>query len=268
MITVGESVVLGVVQGLTEFLPVSSSGHLAVMHRFLTPLSAEETLAVDVALHIGTLVAVVAYFWRDLWGMAQALAAPRHAGWRWTWIWLLGLATLPAAALGLPFKHLIAESFLSMVTVGTCFLATGTLLFLAGAVRGARRTEADVTVADAFTIGCFQAVALLPGVSRSGSTIAAALFRRIRSDVAARFSFLLGIPAVVGAEFGEAKILFALGPSARLPLGIGIVVSGLTGLVAIWALMRIVQEGRLHLFAYYLWTLGGLVLAGATFFGF
>ena len=266
MVTVGEAVVLGVVQGLTEFLPVSSSGHLAVTHRFMTPLPAHETAAIDVALHVGTLVAVVVFFWGDLWGMARALAAPRTGGWRWRWIWLLGLAMVPAAVVGLPFKSAIEASFVSMPLVGACFLVTGTLLFLASHVRGALRTEDDVAAKDAFFIGCFQALALLPGVSRSGSTIAAGLFRRLRSDVAARFSFLLGIPAIVGAEIGEARTLVALGPGAHAPLLAGIAASCLSGFVAIWGVLRIMQAKRLHYFAYYMWTLGVVVLVGTFVF--
>ncbi|MGH7893151.1 MAG: undecaprenyl-diphosphate phosphatase, partial [Candidatus Binatia bacterium] len=187
-------------------------------------------------------------------------------GWRWRWIWLLGLGTLPAAAVGLPMKHFIEESFGSMTTVGCCFLVTGTFLFLGSSVRGALRTEEELDATDALTIGAFQALALMPGVSRSGSTISAGLFRRLRTDVAARYSFLLGIPAIAGAELGEAKALLALGPGARTPLAVGIVVSGVTGFAAIWGLLRIVQARRLHYFAYYTWALGVLVLVGATFF--
>jgi undecaprenyl-diphosphatase len=267
MMTVGEACLLGLVQGVTEFLPVSSSGHLAVLHRFLSPLSPEQTAAIDVALHVGTLIAVIAYFWRDLFGMAAALFAPATSGWRFRWIWLLGLATVPAAVVGLTLKDRIVASFGSMETVGVCFLVTGTLLFLASAVRGADGDENDVGAGSAVVVGCFQAIALFPGVSRSGSTIAGGIFARIRPDVSARFSFLLGIPAIVGAEVSELSALSALGPDARVPVLAGVVVAAVSGVIAIWTVLRLVEAGRLHYFAYYTWALGVAVLVGTALFG-
>src|SRR5262245_32375247 len=175
MITVGESAVLGVVQGLTEFLPVSSDGHLALVHRFITPLPPEEILAVDVALHAGTLVAVIVYFWGDLWAMLMALGSPRTSGWRFRWIGLLALACVPVAVLALPFKAFVEQSFASTPTIGICFIITGTFLFLASAVRGALRTEEDVSPPDAVLIGTLQVLALMPGLSRSATTISGGL---------------------------------------------------------------------------------------------
>jgi undecaprenyl-diphosphatase len=267
MISVGEAVVLGALQGLTEFLPISSSGHLAVAHRFMTPLSAEDTLAVDVALHLGTLVAVVVYFWGDLWAMLRALGRPRTSGWRYRWIWLVGLATLPAVVLGLPLRGVIEESTVSMTRVGLELIFTGVLLYMASAVRGTTRDEGELDARDAVVMGFFQALALLPGVSRSGSTVAGGLFRRLRPDVAARFSFLMAIPAIAGAELVEVPKLADFGPQAHAPLLAGIVVAGATGFAAIWGLFRVMRAQRLHYFAYYTWALGALLVVGATFFG-
>ncbi len=263
MITVGEACLLGVVQGLTEFLPVSSDGHLALTQHFITPMPPREKLAVDVALHAGTLVALLLYFWADLWGMLRGVLAPRRAGYLRTWVGLLFIGTLPAL-IGLPLRGAIAQTYESLGFIGSGFLVTGTLLYLASAVRGALRDEASMGWRDALAIGCFQALALLPGVSRSGMTIGAGLFRRIRPEVAARFSFLLGIPAVAGALLVEGGDVAALGPDAYTPLACGIGLSLLTGLAAIWAMMRIVRGGRLHWFAYYCWTLGTVVLVGAV----
>jgi undecaprenyl-diphosphatase len=268
MISVGEACLLGAVQGLTEFLPVSSDGHLALTQQFLTPMPADQKLAIDVALHAGTLVALIIYFWGDLWGMARELVRPKRVGrpssWLRGWIWLLILGTIPAAIAGLATRDLVADTYDSLWMIGAGFLATGTLVFLATCVRGALRTEETLDRRDALTIGIFQVAALLPGVSRSGSTIAAALFRRIRPDVAARFSFLLGIPVVGGAVVLEAPKALALGPEAYTPLAAGIAVALVTGLLAIWTLMRAVASGKLHWFAYYTWALGLCVLVGAA----
>lgn len=266
MITVGEAVVLGLVQGLTELLPVSSSGHLAIAHRFVT-LAPEEALALDGALRLGTLGAVVAYFWADLWGMLRNVGSPRRGGWRFRWGWLLLLASVPALAIGIPFKHVIDESLLSMPTVGLGFVLSGAFLYLASAVRGALRREDSLANPDALVIGCFQVVALLPGISRAGMTIAGGIFRQLRGDVAVRFACLLAIPVAIGAELGESGALHAIGRAVQPPLLWGVVASALAGIAAIWILFRVIQAERLHYFAYYLWTLGALVLVGTTVFG-
>ncbi|MFN8544798.1 MAG: undecaprenyl-diphosphate phosphatase [Candidatus Binatia bacterium] len=263
MISIAQACFLGAVQGLTEFLPISSSGHLALVQHFQPGLSAEQKAAVDVALHAGTLVAVVAFFARDLWAMGASLLRPREDRVPRRWVWLLAAATVPAAAVGLPLHHEIEAAFDSMPLLGVCFLFTGVLLYLGSAVRGALRRERELALRDAITIGAFQALALLPGVSRSGATIVGGLFRRVAPDVAARFSFLLSIPAIVGALLVEGKTVRTLGPEAYGPVGIGIAVSGVTGFAAIWVLLRLVRQGRLHYFAYYAWMLGAVVLVGS-----
>ena len=262
MITVGQACMLGAVQGLTEFLPVSSDGHLALLHSFIAPLPSRETLAIDVALHAGTLAATLVYFRRDLLGMLNAV---RHGGadWRGRWILLIGLGSVPVALVGGLWRHQIERTFTSMTVVGVSFLATGTLLFLTRWAR-ASRGEADLGVRDALAIGCLQATALLPGVSRSGTTIAGGLFGGLRPDVAARFSFLLGIPAIIGAQLVELDTILSLDPASLRAVVAGTLVAAITGLLAIWALMRLVLSQRLHYFAFYLWPLGAFVLAAAA----
>jgi undecaprenyl-diphosphatase len=255
-----EACLLGVVQGLTEFLPVSSDGHLAVLQHFLTPMPAEQKLAVDVALHLGTLVALLVYYRDELVGMAAAMLG-RRGGYARTWIGLIILGTLPAAVAGLTLRDRIAATLDSLPAIGVFFLVTGTLLFLASAVTHPDRDEEALGVRDALLIGSFQATALLPGISRSGTTIAAGLFRRARADVAAKFSFLLGVPAIAGAIVVEGRSILALDPGARVPLAVGVVAAALTGFLAIALCLRLVRAARLHWFAYYCWAIGAAVLA-------
>jgi undecaprenyl-diphosphatase len=259
MITVGQACMLGAVQGLTEFLPVSSDGHLALLHSLIAPLPARETLAIDVALHAGTLAATLWYFRRDLLGMIGALVTREQHDWRWRWIGLLALGSVPVAIVGYSLRTAIEHTFTSMTVVGVNFIITGTLLFFTRLARTAR-TEADVSAGDALAIGCLQATALLPGISRSATTISGGLLRGLRPDVAARFSFLLGIPAVFGAQLLEMHAIGSLDAASRTAVLTGTAVAGVTGVAAIWALMRVMRSGRLYYFAYYLWPLGTLVL--------
>ena len=258
-----EAGLYGLVQGVAEFLPISSSGHLAVLHHVVHPLPAAETAAIDVALHAGTLVAVVTYFWRDLVAMLSTLLRGEPS-WERRWILLLGIGTLPAAALGLTGRDALVGSFTSMTTVGTCFLVTATMLWMAQRAAGRASRDADaVGVLDAAVIGTFQAVALLPGISRAGSTIAGGILRGVDRETSAKFSFLLGIPAIIGAVVSEADSLGTLGLADLWALGFGTVVAGLTGFVAIGLLMRLVRADRLHYFSLYLWPLGAMVLVAA-----
>lgn len=255
-LSVWEACLLGAVQGLTEFLPISSDGHLAVLQYFLTPMPADQKLAVTVALHFGTLAALLAYFARDLTELVRQVLDRGRAGYLRTWALLVVVGTVPAAVAGLTVKPWVEAALESLVVIGACFLFTGTLLFLASAAADVPRTEHDLGVADALVIGVFQALALLPGVSRSGTTIASAVLRRVRPDVATRFSFFLGIPAIAGALVLEGTEVAALAPENRLPLAAGVVVAGITGVAAIALLLRVVRTGKLHWFAYYCWALG------------
>ena len=261
-----DACLFGAVQGLTEFLPVSSDGHLAILQYFLTPLPAEQKLAITVALHFGTLAAVVVYFRRDLIEMVRQLLDPNRGGYLRSWAWMIVAGTIPAGILGLTLKSWVEAALDSLFVVGVCFLFTGLMLWLASRARDAVRTDADLELADALTIGTFQALALLPGVSRSGMTISSGVFlRRIRPDVATRFSFLLGIPAIVGALILEGKDVAALAPQMRLPLAVGVATAYLTGLAAIALLLRVVRTGKLQYFAYYCWTLGSVVAVAGLF---
>jgi undecaprenyl-diphosphatase len=230
-------------------------------------MPAAERLAFDVALHIGTLAAVVIYFRGDLLALAGGLVGRPAPPYARTWIWLLAVATVPVGLAGVFLKHHIETSYDSLPVIGICFIVTGSLLYLASAVRGAHRSAETLGMRDALVVGLFQVVALLPGVSRSGTTISGAMFRRIRPEIAARFSFLLAIPAIAGAVVVEGRPMLDLGPAMRVPMAVGILVALATGLAAIAVLLRAVVSGRLHWFGYYCWALGAIVLVGSLVAG-
>jgi len=245
--------VLGVVQGLTEFLPVSSSGHLVLGQRVLgiNPPG----LLLEAVLHLGTLVAVLILFRRDLVRLTRALFTRGQGR---TEIGRLGVATLPIVLFGLLLQPRIERAFSSMLLVGVCLLVTGGTLFLAD--RASRRAHREkVRLSDSLLICLAQAAALLPGISRSGATIATGMFRGIQGSEAARFSFLLAIPAILGA--GGYKLYHAVGAvSLNKGEGLGLLLGGLTagfvGALAIKGLLAIIARGRLKIFGIYCLAVG------------
>jgi undecaprenyl-diphosphatase len=257
-----QALLLGVVQGLAEFLPVSSSAHL-ILARALFGFDGDKFgLAFDVACHLGTLIAVLIYFRRDVARMVAAL--PRlfdatdpeaHL------IWLIVVGTIPALVAGLLFKHQI-EDHLRTPPVAAAMLAIGAvLLFVAERTGSKTRAEGSLTLAEAFLIGCAQAAALVPGVSRSGATITVALIIGLRRAEAARFIFLLAIPAILGAAASEGpKLLKAgLGDTASLFL-IGVVSSAIVGYVAVKYFIRYLASHSLDVFAWYRLALAATVV--------
>ncbi len=254
--------ILGALQGLTEFLPVSSSGHLAVLQKILNVQG--PVLFLDVMLHVGTLVAVLAVYTRDIRLVLSCMFA--RGGGKQPGAarlgWLAVLATVPVGVIGGLFHNQIEAAFTAIPLVGAMFLITGVLLF---AVRGKEgdRVEGDLTVRDAFIVGTYQAVALLPGISRSGATIASGLMRGIQRDLAVRFSFLMLIPAILGAMV--LKIADLPGESGGIGLGpvlLGTVTAAVVGYMGLKWLIRLTISGHLYLFAYYLWALGLVVIVG------
>lgn len=255
-----EAAVLGIVQGLTEFLPVSSSGHLVLGQRLLGVQ--EPSLLFDVAVHVGTLIAVLAVFRQDLWEMAQGLWQRGPEGRRGRrLIWLVAVGSVPTAIIGLVFKDHFEAMFSSTLTVGISLLITGSLLMVTGIVPVGRRGTERTGAGRALIIGIAQGTAITPGISRSGATIATALLLGVDRKLAALYSFLLSIPAILGAL---ALQLRDVGSSPASPWGIlvlGGAVAGVTGYAALRILLRVVQAGRLHWFAPYCWALGLAALA-------
>ena len=259
---VWEAVVLGIVQGATEFLPVSSSGHLVLLQRFFG--IEEGALLFDTALHGGTLVVVLFVLRHDIWNILRRLFQPLTL--------YLVIATIPAAVAALLFKRRIEEAFASASFLGFAFLVTSALLLLSEALyrRTEPRAREEMNLIDALLIGILQAVALIPGISRSGATISAALSRRLDRDFAARFSFLLSIPAILGAFVLQGKELLEAGAGQKAELGIGsigllpiaagVISAAVVAFFSLRLTLKIVREHSLLGFALYTGALGILVL--------
>jgi undecaprenyl-diphosphatase len=249
---------LGIIQGLTEFLPVSSSAHLILARAFFGWNSDQFGVAFDVACHVGTLVAVVIYFWPQVAAMLKAVPRlidlPRGSRDPSAWlIVLLAVATIPAVVVGLLFGHALEEG-LRTPEVAVITLAVVALAFFVVERTGAkRRDQGSLGVTDAFLIGCAQAAALVPGVSRSGSTIATAMALGMRRDEAARFVFLVGIPAILGAAAKEGAHFVRHGlPPGEGPLfAIGMVSSAVVGYFAVAFFIRYLSGHSLAVFAWY-----------------
>jgi len=269
-----QALLLGVVQGLTEFLPVSSSGHLVLVQKWLGEdfLAASNPVFFDLVLHFGTLVPIFWFYRAELRGILRSPSASptlREAGGLWAWLrgndsrWLATMVvvgSVPTAALGLGFEDLFEELFSSVRPVCVAFLVTACLLW---STRSDRRSTGELpvegavglTVVAALLIGTIQGVAIIPGISRSGSTIALALFLGLDRGLAARFSFLLSVPAILGALMitvaKDHRVLLE-GDIDALSLTCGFVVAAVVGYLALSLLVGIVKRGGLHRFVWYL----------------
>ena len=254
--------ILGVLQGLTEFLPVSSSGHL-VLGQSILGLK-EPELFFDVLLHVGTLAAVLIFYGKDLWrivrGWCASLAGGDSNKGAARTGWLLILGSVPAGLAGVFLGGLVEQMFASPKLAACALLATGGILCLGEPREGAGRGEAEMTAKDALIIGVFQAFAIIPGISRSGATIAAALMRGVAREQAARFSFLLSVPAIAGAFALKMKDLEGPLGEKLLPYAVGALAAAVVGAVALGWLIRLVRGGNLARFRYYCWGAGALAL--------
>ena len=266
------SFLLGLVQGVAEFLPVSSSGHLAIAQNLLGLEGAGSVPEFfDVLLHLGTLIAVFAAYWSDIRDMVVEFfrgigdlahhSTPTPVPPARRLILLIIVGTLPLFAV-LPIRKTVQGLGDNMYFVGAALIFTGFLLFLCDRVRRGRKTERSATWLDALLVGVGQAVATLPGVSRSGMTITAGCFVGYERRFAVRFSFLLSIPAVLGANILSIKDAVQAGiVGAEVPMYlVGVAVAAVTGYLCIRLLKYIADKGRFGAFAYYCWAAGVLTL--------
>ena len=253
-----EALLLGIVQGLSEFLPVSSSGHLVLGQALLGVQPGD--LVFEVIVHFGTLLAVLTALWGRIRGLATGCVRRDPASWRMVVLLLVG--TIPAGAIGFFFEDYLALAFQSPAAAAGCLVATGIVLWSTRFVTGRR---GEIGFGDALLIGLAQALAILPGISRSGMTICAGLWRGVDGREAASFSFLLSIPVILGATALKAAALIADPPDWNVvaPLLIGLVAAFVSGAVAIRWLFALLRGGRLDRFSYYCWAIGFTAL---TFF--
>lgn len=267
--TIAQSIILGVIQGLTEFLPISSSGHLVLVPAFLHwHIPSNEAFIFFVLVQIATLIGVIAYFWTDLVdifvGLIKSIflkearqAEDTHLG------WLIMIATLPAGIFGLLIKPIIEAAFSSSKAVGIFLIITALLLIGAERVAKPARVLKNLNWKDALIIGFFQAFAVFPGISRSGSTICGGMVRQLHRKDAAKFSFLLSIPIMLAAGLMESIDLFQTpNVSQLLPVFIpGFFAAAVTGYLSIRWLLSFLGRHRLDFFSVYLIIIGLITLA-------
>lgn len=264
-----QAIILGIVQGLSEFLPISSSAHLVLVPAILNwQIPADQVFPFDVLVQMGTLVAVILYFWKDLLRLASAFfnglktrkpfaeAESRLA-------WLLILATIPAGVIGLLLNDVVESVFQSPVISAIFLLVTAGILFLAEQFASQNKNLTKATWLDAVLIGLGQALAIFPGISRSGATISAGLMRGLDRPSAGRFSFLMSIPIMLAAGvLGVKDLMDVQNLSGFLPvLLIGFVTAGVVGYIAIRWLLKFIQTHSLKIFSLYCVLFAGVALA-------
>lgn len=271
---------MGVLQGIAEFLPISSSGHLALFQHFFGVENYEETqMFFTVLLHLGTLISVFVYYWKDIWemirefflllgdlfsrrgGRGQSVPPARRM------VLLIIVATLPLFLI-LPIKDRVEAAMGSVTFVSVALLLTGFILYFSDRMARGRKTERTATLADAVVVGFAQALGTLPGISRSGITISAGLLRGYDRVFAVRFSFLMSLPAVLGANILSLKDVMEAGSvdMALMPVYlVGTLVAAVVGYFAIRLVNLLSDKGKFGAFAYYCWGAGLLALIAGFF---
>ncbi len=267
-----QAIIIGIVQGLTEFLPVSSSAHLVFIPEIM---GVQSSLAFDTILHVGSLVAVIIYFWKDIIHMIKSFIYSIVDIFRGQFrkgirddqfkrlAWLVIIGTIPAGLAGVLFKDFFESLFSSIPAIGLFLIVTGFLLW--GSEKVSRkikdkRSLKDMSIKNSLIIGIFQALAIAPGISRSGATISAGLFLGLERELAARYSFLLSIIAILGAALVQAKDISSLIDVNAAVLIAGFLAAAISGYIAIKIVLKLIKERSLLIFAYYCWIVGVLAL--------
>ena len=270
------SIFMGFLQGVAEFLPISSSGHLALFQIFFGMENMEETqMFFTVLLHFGTLISVFVVYWRDIVDMIREFflgirdlaskrggSAPPPQNRRM--VMMIIVATLPLFAI-LPIKSKVDALFGNSIFVSCALIVTGFLLFFSDRIHVGRKTAKNATVVDALIVGCGQALATVPGLSRSGTTISVGMLRGFDRKFAVRFSFLMSLPAVLGATILELKDAVEAGvDGSMMPVYlVGVAVSAVVGYFAIRLVNLLADKGKFGKFSYYCWAVGlGSLIAG------
>ncbi|NMC13708.1 MAG: undecaprenyl-diphosphatase UppP [Chloroflexi bacterium] len=266
--TILQSIVLGIVQGLTEFLPISSSGHLVLVPLFLNwHIPLKEAFIFNVLVQIATLIGVIAYFWKDLIGIFGSFIMSLLGKESWqadnTRLgWLIIIATIPAGVLGLLIKNTVEAAFASPKAVGVFLIITALMLLIVERLTKQYASLNQLNWKDALIIGFFQALSIFPGISRSGSTICGGMIQHLPRKDAAKFSFLLSIPIMLAAGFMEIIDLFQT-PNVNqlLPVFLpGFFVAAITGYLSIRWLLTFLHQHKLNIFSFYLIIIGLITL--------
>lgn len=268
-----QAIILGLVQGLAEFLPISSSGHLALLQNFFG-ISGENVLPFTVMLHVGTLVSVFIIYWRDIVELVVELFATirdlftgkglrinssptRRLG------FMIIVATIPTAIIGLLFEDSFKSLYTSLAGIAFGLVFTGIILLVAERMGKGNRTVMDMKFRQAVFVGIMQGIAICPGVSRSGSTLFGSLLSGLERKLAVKYAFLISIPSILGSVVMEAPGAFAQGMDSSLagPMIVGVIISALSGIFAIKTMIRVVSNKRLIGFSIYVWLVAVAVLA-------
>jgi len=256
-----QAIILGIVQGITEFIPISSSGHLIVLHSIFG--IEEGAFTFDIVVHLGSLVAIVIYFWSDILGIIKNPFSKLTG--------LLIVGTIPAVIAGFLLRGVIDSYFRTGVWLAAAFTVTGFILIFADKLTKGNKEERDISWFDALFIGISQALAVPPGISRSGTTIAGGLMRGLNRETAARFSFLLAMIAIAGAGALETVEFVRDGTGAQaigIPaLLVGFIVSAVVGYLCIRLLLKLIRACKLKYFSFYLWALAAFIFIDWLVFG-
>ncbi|MFW5790365.1 MAG: undecaprenyl-diphosphatase UppP [Bacillota bacterium] len=242
-------IILGLIQGITEFIPVSSSGHLVIFQNFL---EVDGGITLNVFLHFGSLLAVTYVFRKEIIGIITLKEKYRKL------TYLIIVGSIPAGLIGILFEDFFEEVFSTLTVVGIALLITGILLWLSDKIKTEERHLEEMKWGDAIFVGIAQAMAIFPGISRSGSTIVGGLFKGLNRELAARFSFLLALPVIGGATLLQARNIFSVGLDGitAIELTVGTFTSMIASFFAIKVLLILIKKEKLSIFAYYCWSLG------------
>lgn len=270
-----QALILGIFQGVAEFLPISSSGHLALLQHLFD--IKEGNLFFTEMLHFGTLISIFIVYFKDIMriiyeiiilignilkGRRKKLTVHQKLG-----LFVL-IGSIPTAIIGLTFEDFFESLYTSILPIGIAFIVTGFLLFIAEKNTYQNKGIKEMTIKDSLIVGTFQGVAIIPGISRSGSTIVASLFRGLNKSLATEYSFLLALPATFGAFLlGIIDVLKNDSSSVMIntPLIIGVAISAIVGVFSIKILIKLLKNNKLHYFSYYLWIIGVITIISQLF---
>jgi len=260
MLRLIDILILGVVQGITEWLPVSSSGHLAIIQNYLG-LSREEHLLIfiDIMLHVGTLAVILIEFREDIAKIVKATVRLDFKTEEGKLALFILVGSVPTALISFTLRSIFESFFEKLLVIGIALLVTGFFLFASER----RKDNKELDYLDSLLIGIAQGIAFIPGISRSGVTIATGLLRKVKKEAAFRYSFLLSIPAVIGTAVASTIAEFGSLPTQDIYLPtvlFGVITSMILGYVSFKLLQRMVMKGRFHMFAYYCWIVGAIII--------